>query len=130
MHLRWLLALVTVAACERTAPPPATPKNDAPPAPAPATATIRSLLGPDGTHFAAERVYEGQCAPPGSRGGCVSFTFKPDGTYRSVQYDMVMDGTYEVAGTTVTLHYEVPGEGDEMTLSPDGRMLGELPLER
>jgi len=129
---RCLLAMcLALAACgEKSPAPPAAPANGAtsPTTTAPPS-SIASLLGPGGKHFAAERVYKGQCAPPGSRGGCITITLRPDGTYRHVHYDMVLDGTYTVSGTTVSLSGAVPGEGDEMTLAPDGRMLGELPLE-
>ena len=78
-----LLALL--AACASTAPAPSS-------APAPSTTAVdppakqepaTSVLAMDGKHVAAERVYEGRCAPKGSRGGCITITLRPDGTYKN-----------------------------------------------
>ena len=86
-----------------------------------------SVLGADGKHFASERIYEGRCAPAGSRGGCVTITLRPDGTYRNFQYDAAMSGTYTIADHTLTL---VGGpEGESMTFSADFEKLDDLALK-
>ena len=103
--------------------------NDAAPTRKPIQPGRPSLFVVGGKHFAEVRVYEGNCAPPGSRGGCVTITLRPDGTYRNFQYDMAIDGTYTIADGKVTLTGPEPGMVEEMTLSPDGKKLDELTLK-
>ena len=115
MSNRWMLALLTAAACG-SSPPPSTP----PPPPA-----GDALLGPDGHHVAKERVYEGDCMPGGTRGGCHTVTLRPDGTYRNFLFDAAMDGTYSIDGTIVSLKGPDP-DPITMTLSADGTKLDSL----
>jgi hypothetical protein len=117
--------LVLLVACGPKATTPSTPvgNSSAPSSPAPA-----SPLTPDGKHFATERVYEGRCAPAGSRGGCLTFTLRPDGTYQNILYDAAIDGTYTIADHTATL--VGPSGTQQMTLSPDYDKLDDLPLKR
>lgn len=92
------------------------------------------MLGPSGIHFATERVYMGDCAPAGSRGGCHSITFRPDGTYRNMLYDASIDGTYKVSGepsgTTVIMTASDPDMTQELALTDGGTKLGALVLKR
>jgi len=97
--------------------------------PAPAPPPAGDVLGPDGTHVAHERVYQGECSPPGSRGGCHTVTLRPDGTYRNFLFDAAIDGTYRIEGRTVTLQGPDPGATEQLTLSADGTMLGGLTLQ-
>ncbi len=108
---RSLVLVVLLAACGSKA---ATPSNTAVDPPA---QTAPSPLGMDGKHVAAERVYEGRCAPPGSRGGCFSITLRPDGTYKNFLYDAAIEGTYSISDHTLTL--EGPSASEHMTFSPD-----------
>ncbi len=120
MIQRWMrLAILAVAACgSPTSAPPTTP----PPPPADV------LLGPDGHHVARERVYEGDCMPQGTRGGCHTVTLRPDGSYRNFLFDAAMDGTYTIDGATVSLKGPDP-EPITMTLSADGTKLDTLVLK-
>src|SRR4051794_19637445 len=93
------LLVILLVACGSKATTPSNTAVDPPASPS----SSQSPLGPDGTHVAAERVYEGRCAPAGSRGGCVTITLRPNGTYRNWQYDAAIDGTYTIAGHTLTL---------------------------
>jgi hypothetical protein len=119
----WILALLTAAACGGSSPGPST--TPTPPAPAPAA---EALLGPDGKHVAKERVYEGDCMPAGTRGGCHTVTLRPDGTYRNFLFDAAMEGEYTIEGNVVSLSRPEP-EPIKMTLSADGTMLDALPLK-
>ena len=125
---RALLLAVLVACAPKAATPPA-PVGD-PPATAAPTPPAAALLGPDGTHVAVERTYEGHCAPEGSRGGCVTITLRPDGSYRNFQYDMALEGTYTISDHTVTLAGPEPGMTEQMTLSADGEKLDDIALKR
>jgi hypothetical protein len=87
------------------------------------------LLTADGRHFAAERVYEGECAPAGSRGGCHTITFRPDGTYRVILFDAALEGTYQIRGDLVVMSAP-PDMREELPLSADRTRLGELSLKR
>lgn len=118
--------LVLLVACGPKVTAPTTPGNSAPPSTAPAS-TSPSPLSPDGTHVASERVYEGRCAPPGSRGGCITITLRPDGTYRNFLYDAAVEGTYTIADHTLTL--SGPPESETMTFSPDYGKLDDLALK-
>lgn len=82
------------------------------------------MLTSDGRWFAAERTYQGECAPAGSRGGCYSITLRPDGSYRHMLLDAPMSGTYVISGNQVTFTPSGPGEAEPMTLSADRSMLG------
>jgi FlaG/FlaF family flagellin (archaellin) len=119
------LLLAVLVACGPKATTPSTPVADPP---APSTPVQTSPLSTDGTHFASERVYEGRCAPAGSRGGCVTITLRPDGTYRDVQYGMAIDGTYTIDDHT--LNMTGPDMGEQMTFSPDFEQLGDLTLKQ
>ena len=116
--------LVLLVACGPKAAP-STPGNSEPPSTTPAST---SPLSPDGTHVASERVYEGRCAPAGSRGGCLTITLRPDGTYRNFLYDAAIDGTYTIADHTLTL--TGPSGTETMTFSPDYDKLDDLALKR
>jgi hypothetical protein len=115
---RWMFALIASAACG-SSPPPAT-------TPPPPTGDV--LLGPDGHHVARERVYEGDCMPAGTRGGCHTVTLRPDGTYRNFLFDAAMDGTYSIDGAIVSLKGPDP-DPITMTLSADGTKLDSLALK-
>jgi len=120
----WMM-IAGLAACAGT-PDPATVR-----VPAAASPTQPSgLLGPDGVHVATERVYQGDCSPPGSRGGCHTLTLRPDGTYRNFLFDAAIPGTYRIDGTTVTLTSTDTAMTEQLTLSPDGTTLGTLTLVR
>jgi FlaG/FlaF family flagellin (archaellin) len=117
--------LAVLVACGPKATPPSTPVADSP---APTSPAQTSPMTADGKHFATERVYEGRCAPAGSRGGCVTITLRPDGSYHNVQYDMAIDGTYTIDDHT--LNMTGPDMGEQMTFSPDFEQLGDLTLKR
>jgi hypothetical protein len=119
MILRWL-SLIVFAACTSSAPPAATT--------APQAATA-GYLSADGTRFTAERIYEGDCMPAGTRGGCHTITFRPDGSYRNFLFDAAMEGTYTIAGSVVTLTASDPAMNQNLTLSPDGTKLDTLTLK-
>ncbi len=124
MMTRLLLTLGLATACGGISPPPTSPTPTSP-----ATSSLASLLTPDGRHFATERIYEGNCAPAGSRGGCHTITLRPDGTYRNFLYDAAIDGSYVISGSTVKLTGSDPSMTEELALAPDGSQLGELPLK-
>ncbi len=113
---RWMFVLL--AACG-SSPPKA--------APPPPPSAGDGLLGPDGHHVATERVYEGDCMPAGTRGGCHTVTLRPDGTYRNFLFDAGMDGTYSIDGAVVSL--KGPDQPITMTLSADGTKLDSLALK-
>lgn len=118
---RWLFLIaisIPMAACGSTATPTST---TTPPPAEPA-----AYLSADGTHFAAERVYEGDCMPAGTRGGCHTITFRPDGSYRNFLFDAAMEGTYTIAGSTVNLAASDPAMNQALTLSADGTKLDTL----
>ena len=145
LRCRILLACLGFGVCcachpaaEQTSPPvtmstptPPTP-TPGPPTPAPPTATPPTPgreLTPDGKHFATERIYQGKCAPAGSRGGCHTLTLRPDGTFRNFLYDAAILGSYEIRGNEVTLtgrDASMPAE--QLTLSADRTQLGDLVL--
>lgn len=107
------LALSSIAfltACPARTTDPKTPPTD--PAGDP-------LLTPDGRHFASSRTYQGECMPAQSRGGCYSFTFAPDGTYRQMLLDAAVTGTYEISGDTVSFKPDGDMPPSTMTLSAD-----------
>lgn len=118
------LLLAVLVACAPQTTTPSTSVADPPP---PSTPAQTSPLSADGTHFASERVYEGRCAPAGSRGGCVTITLRPDGTYRNFQYDMAIDGTYTISDHT--LNMTGPDPSEPMTFSPDYEKLDDLTLK-
>ncbi len=124
------LALVLLGGCAASSPSgPAS--GSAPPTPvdpAPTLASPSTLLGADGKHFAAERVYEGECSPAGSRGGCHTMTLRPDGTYTNFLYDAGITGTYTVEGSNVV--FQATGAGTETkVLSADFQKLDTLDLK-
>ncbi len=120
----WLLVWLAVIAC---GPKSSSSTTAAGPTPAP-------MLGPSGIHFATERVYMGDCAPAGSRGGCHSITFRPQGTYCNMLYDAAIDGTYKVAGQAggmaVIMTASDPDMTQELALTEGGTKLGALVLKR
>ncbi len=84
-------------------------------------------LSADGRFVAIERLYKGDCAPAGSRGGCHTITLMPDGTYRNFLYDAVITGAYEIKDGVVTLKAVADGVVDQtLPLSADLSMLGEF----
>lgn len=89
------------------------------PAPGPTQPAGDPVLSADGTHFAASRTYQGECAPAGSRGGCYSITLEADGSYRQVLLDAAITGTYAISGSTVSLTPGGAAPPSTMTLSPD-----------
>lgn len=120
MFKNWMrLAVFTVAACGSPKSAPTT----TPPPP-----TGDGVLGPDGHHVAKERVYEGDCMPAGTRGGCHRVTLLPDGTFINFLFDAAMNGTYSIDGATVSLQGPDP-EPITMTLSADGKRLDTLDLK-
>lgn len=123
MMTRWTL-LVCLAACGGN-PGPATPTEPATPAPTPGAA----YLSADGTWVSAERVYEGDCMPAGTRGGCHTITLRPDGTYRNFLFDAAVQGTYVIVGGVVKMIATEPAMAEDLALAADGSMLGTLPLK-
>ncbi len=120
-HWMLLLGLAACGSSTRTA----APGNTTPPSPTETT----DFLSPDGARVATVRVYEGDCMPAGSRGGCHSITLRPDGTARNFLFDAAVDGTYTIAGGNVT----ITGNDtvfEPLPLSADGKTLGSLTLKR
>lgn len=111
-----------------TAPAPTAPAPTAPAPTAPAPAGTGGLTA-DGRHFAAERVYKGECAPAGSRGGCHTLTLRPDGSYRNWLFDAAIVGTYVIEGDAVVLTPRGPAAPERLALSPDRAKLGTLVLQ-
>lgn len=89
---------------------------------------VESPLTADGRHFAADRVYEGQCAPPGSRGGCHTITLHADGTVDNMLFDAMISGTYEITDHTLVITTS-DGGVEELELSDDYAKLGDLDLK-
>ncbi len=119
------LAVMSSVGCPGQ-PAPARPQTAQPPPPSQPTGELTL----DGKHFATERVYQGECMPAGSRGGCHTLTLRPDGTFRNFLYDAAILGTYEIQGTEVALRggdASMPIE--RLTLSADRTRLGDLQLE-
>lgn len=84
-------------------------------------------LSADGRFVATERLYKGDCAPAGTRGGCHTITLLPDGSYRNFLYDAVVTGSYEIKDGVVTLKAVADGVVDQtLPLSADLTMLGEF----
>lgn len=123
MTTRWILLLALVA-CGAPSAPTTTPSTTTSPPSRP------DYLSADGTRFATERVYEGECMPAGTRGGCHTLTLRPDGTARNFLFDAAMDGTYSIQGSTVTFVGTDPEMREELPLSADGKTLGSLTLKR
>lgn len=133
-----LLALGGLAACSNAATtsapatsaavPPGSSAVAAPPAPTASPSPTPTAspaagapsLAADGKHFAAETKYQGDCSPPGSRGGCYSFTFKPDGSARHVLLDAADTGTYRIEGGAVIYRSASPDAKDSRIESKDG----------
>ena len=116
------LALVFLVACGGASPTP-TPQPDPQPQPQPTD----PVLSDDGHHFRTQRVYEGDCMPQGSRGGCHTITLRPDGTFDNFLFDAMISGTYQIDDRVVTLTQG--GGTEQLTLSDDYGKLGELPLK-
>lgn len=115
-------ALALTSACVITSKP-------APPPPVTSPAAGDPLLTPDGRWFAAERTYQGECAPAGSRGGCYAITLRPDGSFRHMLLDAPLTGTYAIAGDQVTLTPSGEAAPQTMTLSADRTKLGDYVLQ-
>jgi hypothetical protein len=82
-------------------------------------------LSADGKRFAKDTKYQGTCAPPGSRGGCYSFTFHPDGQAEHELLDATAHGTYRIEGHVVVFKMALPEAQEERYESTDGfRTLG------
>jgi len=90
---------------------------------------VASVLTEDGLHFAEDRVYEGQCAPPGSRGGCHTITLHADGTVDNMLFDAMITGTYEIQDHTLKITTTDGSGFEDMELSEDYSKLGELDLQ-
>ncbi len=114
---RFLAIALFAAACGSSPKPPTT----TPPAPA------GDVIGTDG-HFTQERVYEGDCMPAGSRGGCHTVTLRPDGTFRNFLFDAAIEGNYSIEGSSVALKGPDP-DPVVMTLSEDRTKLDSLTLK-
>lgn len=104
-----------------TTPTTTTPAN--PTQSEPATPEIR------GGHFTVEHVYEGECMPAGTRGGCHRVTLRVDGTFQNFLFDAAVQGTYNIDGRTVTLIGNGMANTEQLELSADGKLLGKLPLK-
>lgn len=78
-----------------------------------------AALAADGKHFAVDRVYQGECMPAGSRGGCYSVTLAADGSFRNMLLDAAIIGSYEIDGDTVRLTPSGDAPPSTMTLSAD-----------
>jgi len=76
-------------------------------------------LGADGKRFAKDTEYKGSCAPAGSRGGCYSFTFHPDGNADHVLLDATDHGTYRIEGNAVIFRSGLPEATEDRLESPD-----------
>jgi hypothetical protein len=120
MMYRWML-IVGLAACGSSPGPTTTSPPPSSQGPA--------YLSADGTRVSAERVYEGDCMPAGSRGGCHTITLRPDGTYRNFLFDAAVNGTYVITGNIVKMTATEPAMTEELALSADGATLGTLPLK-
>ena len=118
-----LIGCAPAAPAASGSPPPPEPVAvpAAPPAPPAAPAT-------QARHFETERVYEGNCAPAGTRGGCYRLTLRPDGTMAYLMLDAAVKGTYVIDGDTITITM-APGETQQFALSADRTMAGELKLK-
>ena len=121
--------LVAVLGCSgpatstKTSEPMApTPTEPAPPA------QPDGAFTPDGKHFASERVYEGNCAPAGSRGGCYRLTLRPDGSMEYFMLDAAVTGTYVIEGDSLTFT-PADGQSQQLAISADRTMVGELKLK-
>ena len=124
------LAFALLGACSASSHhgPASGPTPPTPVDPAGSPVASGAMLGADGQHFAVERVYEGDCSPAGSRGGCHTMTLRPDGTYTNFLYDAGITGTYTVTGANVV--FQATGAGTETkVLSPDGTKLDTLALK-
>ncbi len=119
---------VTLAACSSSAAPSSTTPPTTEGGTAPITQAPTSPFTADGKHFAAERVYEGNCAPAGSRGGCYTLTLRPDGTMGYFMLDAGMDGTYEIKDEVVIIT-ATGGRPQPFPLSSDHSKAGDLALK-
>lgn len=97
------------------------------PTPTPPTAPAGDVIGADG-HFTKERVYEGDCMPAGTRGGCHTVTLRPDGTFTNFLFDAAIQGVYSIEGSAVALKGSDP-DPIVMTLSEDRTKLDSLALK-
>ncbi len=105
----------------------ATPESDLPASSATSgsPASAAPVLSPDGKRFAKEAHYQGECAPAGSRGGCYSFTFYPDGKAEHVLLDATDHGTYRIESNAVIFRSGLPEAQENKYASADGfRTLG------
>jgi hypothetical protein len=131
-----LLVLGGLTACSSSAAtgsPAATPGSAVvgdPPASSatpgsPTSAGTAPVLSADGKRFAKDTQYQGTCAPAGSRGGCYSFTFHPDGKAEHVLLDATDNGTYRIEGRMLIFRSGLPEAQEDRYESTDGfRTLG------
>ncbi len=117
------ILLIALVGCGAPSAPATTPSTTTSPP------SRKDYLSADGTRFATERVYEGDCMPAGTRGGCHTLTLRPDGTARNFLFDAAVDGTYSIQGSTLTFVGSAPDMRDELPLSEDGKTLGSLTLK-
>jgi len=96
------ILLACVLGCSGPATSTTTSAPTTPTTPATPTPANDGTFTADGKHFAAERIYEGNCAPAGSRGGCYRLTLRPDGTMEYFMLDAGVQGTYVIEGDAVT----------------------------
>jgi hypothetical protein len=128
--MRTLLTLLVtfgLTACSSSAATGSSPATPGPIAvvPAPSQSAGAPGLSADGKRFARDTEYKGSCAPAGSRGGCYSFTFHPDGTAEHVLLDATAHGTYRIEGKAVLFKMTAPDAQEERYESADGfRTLG------
>lgn len=133
---------LAASACGAASPPSSEPAPAAGPASPPVTIAPAAGAGSaavtagdgaltaDGRHFAAERVYQGECAPPGTRGGCHTLTLRPDGSFRNWLFDAGLEGSYVIEGDSVVLTPSGAAPPERLTLSADRTRVGDLTLQR
>jgi hypothetical protein len=126
---RWLCIVMLATGCSAGSGAPRTSEAVTPSQPGRPSSgedTATPSPSPEGSFVTEDMVYQGTCAPPGSRGGCHSITLHPDGRYTEWLYDAATGGTYTIDGDTVTLTASTPEMSRTLTFSADRSQLGEL----